>query len=121
MDDILNCPVCGNKFKTNHHTNKLLHPINKTANYAERQCGDGHNHTLTLWTDKSNRKVDLIKLSLGPSYSRFLEIDFVNQKCRIICAQDGEYEYIDIPKMIEPDFPTLTKLKEKVALYVVFS
>lgn len=121
MDDALRCPICGNKFKTNHHVKKLLYPINKVADYAERQCGEGHNHILTLWTDKSTKQVDLIKLSLNPKYSRFLEIDYVNQKCRIICAREGEYEYIDIPKMIEPDFPDLAKLKEKVALYVVFS
>lgn len=63
----------------------------------------------------------MIKLSLNPKYSRFLEMDFVNQKCRITCSKDGENEYIDIPKMIYPDFPDLTKLKEKVSLYVVFS
>lgn len=62
-----------------------------------------------------------MKLSLNPKYSRFLEIDWVNQKCKITCVQNGEYDHIDIPKMIEPDFPDLVKLKEKVNLYVVFS
>lgn len=76
---------------------------------------------MTVWTDKATKKVDLLKLSLSPKYSRFLEIDYVNQKCRIICTKDGEHEYIDIPKMVEPDFPDLVKLKEKISLYIVFS
>lgn len=122
MDDVLNCPICGNKMRTNHHTNKHLYPISKTADYAERICSSGHNHVITLWVDKATKTVDMIKLSLNPKYSRFLEVDFVNQKCRITCnKKDGEQEHIDIPKMIVPDFPDLTKLKEKVSLYVVFS
>ena len=122
MDDVLHCPVCGNKLRTSHHTNKLLHATGKTSDYAERICSQGHNHIVAIWTDKETQKVDLLRLSLNPKYSRFLEIDYVNQKCRITCiARSGEYEYIDIPKMIEPDFPDLEKLKERVGLYVVFS
>ncbi len=121
MDDVLHCPICGNKLRTSHHTNKILYPINRTGDYAERICSEGHNHIIAVWTNKTTKKVDLLKLSLNSKYSRFLEIDYVNQKCRITCAKDGEYEYIDIPKMIEPDFPDLVRLKEKVSLYIVFS
>ena len=121
MDDILHCPICGNKLRTSHHPNKLLHAINKTADYAERICSEGHNHIVAIWTNKATKKVDLLKLSLNSKYSRFLEIDYVNQKCRITCAKNGEYDYIDIPKMIEPDFPDLEKLKERVSLYILFS
>jgi hypothetical protein len=121
MDDVLNCPICGAKMRTSHHKNKLLHPVSKTADYAERICSGGHNHVITLWVDKATKQVDLIKLSLNPKYSRFLEMDFVNQKCRITCTNKGENEHIDIPKMIIPDFPDLTNLKEKVSLYIVFS
>lgn len=121
MDDVLLCPICGNKMRTSHQQNKLLHEVEKTADYASRVCSNQPNHVVILWTDKETKKVDLLKISLNPKYSRFIEIDFVNQKCRITCAKEGEYEYIDIPKMIEPDFPDLTKLKERVSLYVVFS
>ena len=99
----------------------MLHAINKTSDYAERICSDGHNHIVALWYDKTGKQVDWLRLSLNSNYSRFLEIDFVNQKCRITCAKDGEYEHIDIPRMIEPDFPDLVKLKEKVSLYILFS
>ena len=121
MDDILTCPICGNKMRTHHHKNKLLYPTGKTANYAERICSSGHNHVITIWVDKATKQIDFIKLSLNPKYSRFLEMDFVNQKSRISLQKDGEEEVINIPKMIRPDFPELTKLKEKVNLYVVFS
>lgn len=119
MDDTLYCPVCGNKLKTNHHKKKILHAINKTANYAERVCSDGHNHIVDVWVDKATKKVDLLRLSI--KYSRIFEVDYVNQKCRIVSVKDGEYQYIDIPKIIEPDFPDLEKLKERVKLYILFS
>ena len=121
MDDTPTCPVCGNKLRTVRTKNKYLHWISKTANYAERVCSKGMNHSLQIFTDEETRQVDMLKLSLNPKYSRYLEIDFVNQKCRINCMKEGKSEYIQIPKMIEPDFPDLVKLKERVSMYVVFS
>lgn len=120
MDDTLNCPICGLKMRTINLDGKFLHHTQKLANYAERTCV-GMNHTLRMFTDKESDKVDFLSLSLNPKYSRFLEINFVDQRCRINCMKEGESTYIDIPKMIEPDFPKLIKLKEKVSLYVVFS
>jgi hypothetical protein len=79
------------------------------------------NHSLMLFADKATKKVDFLKLSLNPKYSRFLEIDYVNQKCRINCMKDQKSDYIEIDKMLHPDFPDLVKLKEIVNLYVVFS
>ena len=121
MDDVLCCPICGNKLRTSHLANKLLHPVGKTANYVERVCSKGYGHVVILWTDKATKTVDLLKISLSPKYSRFVEIDYVNQRCRITCANDGQYEYIDVPRMLEPDFPALTELKKKINLFVVFS
>ena len=121
MDDTVSCPICGNKMRTVHLTSKFSHTVNKTANYTERVCSSGMNHTLQLFTDKATNKVDLIILSLNHKYSRYLEIDYVNQKSRIMCAKESKIEYIEIDKILEPDFPDLTKLKEKVSLYVVFS
>lgn len=121
MDDASLCPICGNKLKTRHHSNKILPSTGQISDYAEKICSEGHNHIVSFWLNKATKKIDFLKLSLSPKYSRFFEIDYVSQKCRITCMKDGEMEYIDIPKMIEPDFPLLTKLKEKVALYVTFS
>lgn len=121
MDDTTSCPICSNKMRTTRLPNKYLHAIDKTANYFERSCTKGINHTLQLFTNESTKKVDLLRLSLNHKYSRFLEIDYINQKCRIFCFKNGEVEYIKVDKMIEPDFPNLSKLKEKVSLYIIFS
>jgi len=99
----------------------LLHPIGKTADYAERVCSEGYNHIISLWTDKTTKTVDLLKVSLSAKYSRFLEIDFINKKCRIICAKGGKHQYIDIPRLLVPDFPSLTELKKVVSLFITLS
>lgn len=121
MDDTLACPICGNKFRNLRLPNKHLHDVNKTANYLERTCSDKMNHCLQLFSDEATSKVDLLKLSLDPKYSKYLEIDFLNQKCRINCLKDNKPTYIDIKKMIIPDFPSLVKLKERVDFYILFS
>ncbi len=122
MDDTLHCPICGKKLRTVNLPDRFLHSVNKRADYAERTCTEGMNHRgLRLFTDKSNSKVDLLILTLDPKNSKYLEIDFVNQKCRINCMKDGKPDYINVEKMITPDFPDLTKLKERVSLYVLFS
>lgn len=121
MDDILLCPVCGNKLRNIRTADKFLHPVNKTATYFERTCSGGMNHSLQLFTDEATKQVDLLKISLNSKFSRYVEIDFLNKKSRIHCLKDGKPQYIDIPKMVVPDFPTLTKLKERVGLYITFS
>ena len=121
MHDTKVCPICGLKMRTINLKNRLLHLVNKQSDYIERTCSKGLNHTLMLFTDYKTGQVDFIKLSLNPKYSKFLEIDFINQKCRISCKKDGKTENIEINKMIYPDFPELTDLKSKVNLYVTFS
>jgi hypothetical protein len=121
MDDTVTCPICENKLRTVRIDEKYLNPVGKYANYIERVCVGGMNHALQFFTDDATHQIDFMKLSLNPKYSRYLEIDFFNKKCRISCIKDGKTEYIDIPKMIEPDFPNLLKLKDKVSMYVVFS
>lgn len=121
MDDILSCPICGNKLRNVKTPNKFLHTAGKTSDYIERTCVHGRNHAIQFFTDEATNQVDFLKISLNPKYSRYLEINYVNKTCRISCMKAGKTEYIDIEKMIEPDFPDLIKLKERVALYVVFS
>lgn len=121
MDDTLTCPVCGNKLRTINLYNKYLHPVGKSADYTERTCSAGMNHSLQFFSNKDSKEIEFLKLSLNPKYSRYLEIDFVNQKCRIHCMKDGKAEYIEIDKIIVPDFPLLEKLKEKVNVYILFS
>lgn len=124
MDDTKKCPVCGLKLRTINLKNKFLHGVGKQSDYIERCCTKGINHTVQFFSDKKTGKIDFMKLSLSNNYSKFLEIDFINRKCRISCyksGQPGKTEYIDINKMIFPDFPNLTDLKLKVNMYITFS
>lgn len=121
MNDTLTCPICQNKLRSIKTPNKRLYWIGKTSNYIERVCSRGINHSLQFFTDEKTDQVDMLKLSLNPNYSRHLEIDFCNQKCRIRNIKDGTFEHIDIPRLIEPDFPALAKLKETISIFMVFS
>jgi hypothetical protein len=120
MEDTITCPICGNRLRTVRLTNKYLHPINKTATFLERTCS-GANHSVQFFTDEATKQIDMLKFSLDPKYTRYLEIDYVNKRCRIACMKNSEPSYIYIPKMVEPDFPNLEKLRERISMYVVFS
>lgn len=119
MDDTLVCPICGNKLQ-NVRRSQNVPFFNVEVSYWERTCA-GINHSIQFFTDTSTKKVDFLKISLNPQYSIFLEIDFKNQKCRINCMKEGQSNYLEIKKMIIPDFPLLTRLKERVSLYITFS
>lgn len=121
MQDVQLCPICSAKLQSVSKKKRKLHWINKVSTYAEKKCVKGHNHSLQLFTDKLTGKIDLLKFSLEANYSKFIEIDFVNQRCRINCLKASVSSYIDIPGIIEPDFPALEKLKQKVSLYVMLS
>lgn len=120
MHDMLACPICNAKMRNVKCPEKYLHSIDKMANYIERTHA-GMNHSVQLFVDERTKQIDFMKISLNPKYSKFIEIDFLNQKCRILCLKNGKSEYIEVNKMIEPDFPNLTKLIEKVSLYVTLS
>ena len=121
MDDTLFCPICKIKLR-NVKRNGFLHSIGKSGDYIERTCSKGMNHRgLQLFGNQETGQVDLLRLPLHPQYSRHLEIDFYNQRCRISCRKDGQVEYIEIEKMLHPDFPDLVELKNRVALYITFS
>ena len=120
MDDVLTCPICNKKLR-NLTSRSYLFPVRKWGNFIERSCVGELNHSIQFYTDTHTSTVDFLKVSLNPNFSRFLEIDFVNQCCRVILLRDNKPVYISIPKMIDLDFPNLVKLKERVALYVTFS
>jgi len=121
MDDLLFCPMCHNQLRTIHLDNKFLHPIKKLANYAERICSQGHNHIISLWADKQTKQIDMIKISLNSNHTKFVQLDFVNNKSQIILAKNYSYEVINIDRLIVPDFPDIVELKKTVSLYVAFN
>lgn len=120
MNDISHCPICNNKLRTTR-SQRHLFLIGKTANWAERICPVGTNHFIQIFTDEDTNEVNFIKVSLDHKYSKFIEVDFYNKKNRISCMKEGKPEYLEIPRLMDLDFPTLEKLKERVALYVIFS
>jgi hypothetical protein len=119
MDDTLHCPICGTKLKNHSVGETYLFPLDKMSKYTERVC-QGINHTLYFFVDDATGRIDYLKIIFEPSYSKLLEIDYVHQRCRVGCTKNSLTEYIDVG-MIQPDFPNLTRLKEKINLYVVFS
>lgn len=121
MDDTPLCPICGRKMRTLHLKNRKLYEIDKTANYTERVCSKGMNHTLQTFSDPQSHQVDLLTLSLNPVYSIFLQVDFFNKKCLLSCTKNNETKTINIDKLLELDFPDLVKLKERISMYITFS
>lgn len=79
------------------------------------------NHSVHFFADANSHRIDFLRFSLDPQYTKYLEIDFLHQKCRISCFKMSVPHYIEIPKMVDLDFPTLEKLKEKISMYVTFS
>lgn len=120
MDDTTTCPICRKKMRTIKVQNMYLPSAGKTGTYFERTCS-GPNHSVQFFTNESTKLIDILKFSLDPKYSRYLEIDYVNSRCRIYCMKNGEAQYIHIDKMVELDFPNLEKLRERIAMYVTFS
>jgi hypothetical protein len=110
MEDTLFCPICNNKLRTIKLSNVL----------SERTC-TGPNHCLQFKADKNTNKIILLKFSLNSNYSRYIVVDFLKETCQIICLKENIGNYIDIPRLLELDFPNLVSLKEKVGMFIAFS
>jgi hypothetical protein len=121
MEDTLTCPICGNKLRNNRLVNEFIHLLDKTSTFVERSCTAQFGHSLQFFTDTITGKVDLLKLSLTPQYSRFIEINYISGKSRISCLKNSKADYIEIERILEPDYPYLLALKEKVGLFVILS
>jgi hypothetical protein len=121
MEDTLTCPICGKKLTNLSLKETYLAMLDKKSDFTQRTCTKGLNHNFQLLTDKTTGKVDWIKLALTPQYSRWVEINYITGKSRIACLKEGKPEYLDIDRQLEPDFPDLAKLKEKIGIYVIFS
>lgn len=120
MEDTTTCLICQKKLRTIKLDNTYLPLVGKSGSFSERTCS-GPNHSLQFYTNKSTKLIELLRFSLDHKYTRYLEVDYFNKRCRIYCMKNGDIEYINIPKMVELDFPDLEKLKEKISTYVTFS
>ena len=112
MDDTLSCPICGNKFR-NIKRSSVPHTV-------ERTCS-GTNHVVQMYVNEYDQKVLELKFSLDPRYSKHLNINYQSQTSQIVCMKNSNPFYIDLPEVLEVDFPDLTKIKKKVDLYILIS
>ena len=121
MQDTLNCPICQHKLQNIRTYRDFQQPGTNSHYqlYIERKC-NGLNHTLMFFVNNETRLVDFVKVSLNPYYSRFFEINFIQESCRIAYMKESVPTYIEVPKILDLDFPHLTKLKEKIELYGKF-
>jgi len=119
MQDILFCPICSHKLQNikTYRDFRGQQPYNYRL-YTERKC-NGLNHTLMFFVNNT-QQIDFIKISLNPYYSRFLEINYLKGQCRIAYMKESVPTYIEVPQILDLDFPHLTKLKEKIELYGKF-
>lgn len=121
MDDMQCCPICGGKLQNKRSKNIFFNFLNKKSTYTSKTCVDGHAHYLNFLVDENTKQIDWMKVSLPKPSLRFIEINYVLKVCRIACVKDGKSEYINLNKLLVPDFPNLTKLSEDVAIFVIFS
>ena len=121
MKDTTLCPICCSKFKNLKRDNYTLDNLHKTADYIERKCFTNLNHSVKIFADKNTNQIDYIKLSINHHYSVYAEIDFINKKTIINCLKDGEKRSIQVPKILEPDFPELNLFRDKINLFIIFS
>ena len=121
MDDTLSCPICNQALRNTKESKKHLHPVDKIANYMERVC-TGYNHIFAMWIDQATQEVDFVKVVLEPMYSKVISVDFVNKKTTLELKGSliNGTKIIQIPKVLELDFPDLSNLKEKIGMYSLF-
>jgi hypothetical protein len=82
---------------------------------------NGHGHVLVIWTDKKTKQVDFLRVTLTPSFSRIVEIDFVNSRSDILCKSENGFQKINIERLLVPDFPDLVELKRITNLFMVMA
>ena len=120
MNDFTSCPICGNSLRK-HASSKFLFPINKFSHFIEKICSNQPNHLIQFFIDSTTNNVDFVKMSLNHLFTKYIEIDFVNQKSTISIYKQSVPKHFYLNKIIEPDFPKLTLLKEKVDIILTFS
>lgn len=119
MDDTLICPICGNALKSTKSATFRMHTLNKTAKYIYRNCAEAINHTASFYIDQNTNKIDFLKISIEPNYSKIIEIDFHNQKSTLRLHGNNASETIHLQRTFEPDFPALENLKKQVNLFIL--
>ena len=104
MENVENCPICQEKLKESQF-----------FNFIEKSCYNGYGHWLTLLIDSNSLKVINARFCLDVNGSKIISISFKDKKTTIQFLQNSvKYNYIELDYSLEPDFPELTKLKNKI-------
>lgn len=118
MDDTKICSVCGHKLRIFQKGN--LKASSGKA-YTEKLCINS-NHVFQFFIDKDSKNIDILKISLGPNFSKIIEFNFVDKTTNITIMNTSKVNFsVLIPKLLELDFPDLESLKEKISLYMMYS
>lgn len=120
MLDTKICPICQSILKNKKLPKYHVTLINKTADYWLRICPSAINHSLQLLSETNSKQIHLIKFSICHKYSKFVELDILNQKSKISLLNHNQSKFIILDKLLIPDFPQLIKLKEKVQTLITF-
>lgn len=115
MKDTLYCPICKVRM-TSRKINWIINGVHQGPT-TSRLC-PGFGHFVTMYIQK--KQVVLLKVSLNSQYTRQIEIDYRFQTSKIIYDYNTISVFIHIPKLLVPDFPNLTELKEKVDILLAF-
>lgn len=120
MNDTLKCPICKSKLKNKNLLNHNLYLTNSIGNYIQRTCS-GMNHMLQFFIEIKTKKVVGLKTSLVHDYSKFIEINFIDNKSKITCFKMGIPNNIYLPNIPRLDFPEFKELNDKINKLITFS
>lgn len=120
MNDTTRCFLCYSQLKS------LKNCYNKQYKkyWLKRYCQANINHTCVFYTDSISKKIISLTITVlhNSKQSMIAEFDFKDNNTTIKMLENNkEINKIEIPKIIEPDFPKLEEFKEKIRSYVLFS
>lgn len=118
MDDIYNCPICNSNLIITNKKNVFLSEIEAWGDFKIKIC-PGANHFLKIISN--NKEMLWLMCSLNQQYTKFIAINYHQQRCLIICSKNNIKQSIFINKLLTTDFPHLHHLKKKVDMYVALS
>lgn len=115
------CPICLDKMSNLNLRDTYLHAVDNTSDYIRRTCAKNLSHVLQIFTDKKSKDIHLLKVSLNNKCDRIILIDYLNSKSTIVCNKMGKSKNIDIPKVLNIDFPNMLVIKQIVDKYILLS
>lgn len=111
------CPICNSVLETQASIGA------KNQVLLNRRCKSAINHTFLISLVKLTKEVLSVRVSLSPDFTIFCSINFDTKIIAIDRYHDNSYDkktFLIKDKVIEPDFPDLKNLRNKVQTYINF-